>query len=308
MAALPTWKNRNGRNMHNMHHAAGTPFKHAFDLVMRGSFTPDEVAPLLQASSYSAIYRLRPESYTEAEWHAIQLELMAAYQRLWEPSDVSAATARWEALVTQENRDCLQTLIDLEYPGMPKPPANEPLDAALFGVNGIGLQMATVIKLHAFGTDSGSGLANNIKTLRGRPWTMSSQCLDQVLPATWAVYHKFKVYSHLEQDGKESGDVEGVDGQDDAAPASKRSRTSDSSSRRLSDSEFLMGIKEVFQSVATADSKPVLTAALEWVQDAYNDNEEYQIDVATRLTEDQALRVMAVSESKRKRILEIFIQ
>ncbi|KAI9159404.1 hypothetical protein H9P43_008744 [Blastocladiella emersonii ATCC 22665] len=115
-------------------------------------------------------------------------------------------------------------------------------------------------------------------------------------------------YSHLEQDGKESGDVEGVDGQDDAAPASKRSRTSDSSSRRLSDSEFLMGIKEVFQSVATADSKPVLTAALEWVQDAYNDNEEYQIDVATRLTEDQALRVMAVSESKRKRILEIFIQ
>ncbi|KAI9189267.1 Na+/H+ antiporter [Blastocladiella emersonii ATCC 22665] len=116
------------------------------------------------------------------------------------------------------------------------------------------------------------------------------------------------VYSHLEQDGKESGDVEGVDGQDDAAPASKRSRTSDSSSRRLSDSEFLMGIKEVFQSVATADSKPVLTAALEWVQDAYNDNEEYQIDVATRLTEDQALRVMAVSESKRKRILEIFIQ
>ncbi|KAI9183100.1 hypothetical protein H9P43_004017 [Blastocladiella emersonii ATCC 22665] len=116
------------------------------------------------------------------------------------------------------------------------------------------------------------------------------------------------LYSHLEQDGKESGDVEGVDGQDDAAPASKRSRTSDSSSRRLSDSEFLMGIKEVFQSVATADSKPVLTAALEWVQDAYNDNEEYQIDVATRLTEDQALRVMAVSESKRKRILEIFIQ
>ncbi|KAI9159444.1 hypothetical protein H9P43_008784 [Blastocladiella emersonii ATCC 22665] len=115
-------------------------------------------------------------------------------------------------------------------------------------------------------------------------------------------------YSHLEQDGKESGDVEGVDGQDDAAPASKRSRTSDSSSRRLSDSEFLMGIKEVFQRVATADSKPVLTAALEWVQDAYNDNEEYQIDVATRLTEDQALRVMAVSESKRKRILEIFIQ
>ncbi|KAI9184580.1 hypothetical protein H9P43_003635 [Blastocladiella emersonii ATCC 22665] len=115
-------------------------------------------------------------------------------------------------------------------------------------------------------------------------------------------------YSHLEQDGKESGDVEGVDGQDDAAPASKRSRTSDSSSRRLSDSEFLMGIKEVFQSVATADSKPVLTAALEWVQDAYNDNEEYQIDVATRLTEDQALRVMAVSESKRKRVLEFFIQ
>ncbi|KAI9175420.1 hypothetical protein H9P43_006781 [Blastocladiella emersonii ATCC 22665] len=115
-------------------------------------------------------------------------------------------------------------------------------------------------------------------------------------------------YSHLEQDGKESGDVEGVDGQDDAAPASKRSRTSDSSSRRLSDSEFLMGIKEVFQSVATADSKPVLTAALEWVQDAYNDNEEYQIDVATRLTGDQALRVMAVSESKRKRVLEFFIQ
>ncbi|KAI9189384.1 hypothetical protein H9P43_000817 [Blastocladiella emersonii ATCC 22665] len=115
-------------------------------------------------------------------------------------------------------------------------------------------------------------------------------------------------YSHLEQDGKESGDVEGVDGQDDAAPASKRSRTSDSSSRRLSDSEFLMGIKEVIQSVSTADSKPVLTAALEWVQDVYNDNEEYQIDVATRLTEDQALRVMAVSESKRKRILEIFIQ
>ncbi|KAI9175472.1 hypothetical protein H9P43_006833 [Blastocladiella emersonii ATCC 22665] len=115
-------------------------------------------------------------------------------------------------------------------------------------------------------------------------------------------------YSHLEQDGKESGDVEGVDGQDDAAPASKRSRTSDSSSRRLSDSEFLLGIKEVFQSVATADPKPVLTAALEWVQDAYNDNEEYQIDVATRLTEDQALRVMAVSESKRKRVLEFFIQ
>ncbi|KAI9188183.1 hypothetical protein H9P43_002574 [Blastocladiella emersonii ATCC 22665] len=115
-------------------------------------------------------------------------------------------------------------------------------------------------------------------------------------------------YSHLEQDGKESGAVEGVDGQDDAAPASKRSRTSDSSSRRLSDSEFLMGIKEVFQSVATADSKPVLTAALEWVQDAYNDNEEYQIDVATRLTEDQTLRVMAVSESKRKRVLEFFIQ
>ncbi|KAI9187583.1 Ribonucleases P/MRP protein subunit pop1 [Blastocladiella emersonii ATCC 22665] len=115
-------------------------------------------------------------------------------------------------------------------------------------------------------------------------------------------------YSHLKQDGKESGDVEGVDGQDDAAPASKRSRTSDSSSRRLSDSEFLMGIKEVFQSVATADSKPALTAALEWVQDAYNDNEEYQIDVATRLTEDQALRVMAVSESKRKRVLDFFIQ
>ncbi|KAI9175524.1 hypothetical protein H9P43_006885 [Blastocladiella emersonii ATCC 22665] len=115
-------------------------------------------------------------------------------------------------------------------------------------------------------------------------------------------------YSHLKQDGKESGDVEGVDGQDDAAPASKRSRTSDSSSRRLSDSEFLMGIKEVFQNVSTADSKPVLTAALEWVQDAYNDNEEYQIDVATRLTEDQALRVMAVSESKRKRVLEFFIQ
>ncbi|KAI9176080.1 hypothetical protein H9P43_006445 [Blastocladiella emersonii ATCC 22665] len=126
---------------------------------------------------------------------------------------------------------------------------------------------------------------------------------------TEAMFRTFdRVYSHLEQDGKESGDVEGVDGQDDAAPASKRSRTSDSSSRRLSDSEFLMGIKEVFQSVATADSKPVLTAALEWVQDAYNDNEEYQIDVATRLTEDQALRVMAVSESKRKRILEIFIQ
>ncbi|KAI9164420.1 hypothetical protein H9P43_002665 [Blastocladiella emersonii ATCC 22665] len=98
-------------------------------------------------------------------------------------------------------------------------------------------------------------------------------------------------YSHLEQDAR-----------------SLRSRTSDSSSRRLSDSEFLMGIKEVFQSVSTADSKPVLTAALEWVQDAYNDNEEYQIDVATRLTEDQTLRVMAVSESKRKRVLEFFIQ
>ncbi|KAI9159216.1 hypothetical protein H9P43_008555 [Blastocladiella emersonii ATCC 22665] len=120
--------------------------------------------------------------------------------------------------------------------------------------------------------------------------------------------HCCDLYSHLEQDGKESGDVEGVDGQDDAAPASKRSRTSDSSSRRLSDSEFLMGIKEVFQSVATADSKPVLTAALEWVQDAYNDNEEYQIDVATRLTEDQALRAMAVSGPKRKRVLEFFIQ
>ncbi|KAI9179825.1 hypothetical protein H9P43_005156 [Blastocladiella emersonii ATCC 22665] len=116
-------------------------------------------------------------------------------------------------------------------------------------------------------------------------------------------------YSRLQQDGKESGDMEGVDDQNDAAPASKRSRTSDSSSRRLSDSEFLLGMKEVIQSVSTADSKPVLTAALEWVQDAYNnDNEEDQIDVATRLAEDQALRVMAVSGPKRKRVLEFFIQ
>ncbi|KAI9189059.1 hypothetical protein H9P43_000486 [Blastocladiella emersonii ATCC 22665] len=157
-------------------------------------------------------------------------------------------------------------------------------------------------------------ILDSVDKIRHIPCTIVQGRYDVVCPAktSWelhkrwpeAEYHIVQLAGHSARDLIEPL----VAAADKYKQTNKRSRTSDSSSRRLSDSEFLMGIKEVFQSVATADSKPVLTAALEWVQDAYNDNEEYQIDVATRLTEDQALRVMAVSESKRKRILEIFIQ
>ncbi|KAI9188863.1 hypothetical protein H9P43_000285 [Blastocladiella emersonii ATCC 22665] len=117
-------------------------------------------------------------------------------------------------------------------------------------------------------------------------------------------------YSRLNAEGSNAEEVgkEVSEDKDDAAHASKRSRTSNSSSRRLSDSDFLMGIQKVFKSVLAAESKPVLAAAIEWAQGAYGNDEDFQIQVATRLTKDQALRIMAVAESMRKRVLELFIQ
>ncbi|KAI9155864.1 hypothetical protein H9P43_008974 [Blastocladiella emersonii ATCC 22665] len=181
------------------HFATHIPgFQWSAELLEYPARFPICLGPALGRLPLSTTFRLRSEPYTDAEWHEIHRDVMAAYQRAWEPSDADRVSEQWERRVTSMSRDLLQALIDLEYPGITEPSADVPLDAAPLGVNGLGLHMATVVKMFAiWDTDGRHWLVDNIKTLRGHPWSMSSKCLDQILEAPWASYYRLETVAFL---------------------------------------------------------------------------------------------------------------
>ncbi|KAI9151145.1 hypothetical protein H9P43_009760 [Blastocladiella emersonii ATCC 22665] len=144
-------------------------------------------------------WRLRSEPFTDAEWHALHADLMAVYRRESSPADdEDAVAARWQWRVMPQDRGALQALIDVEYPGMPRElDTDEALDAHPLGVNGLGLQMITVVQQHTGKPGGGRWLAENVTTLRGRPWRMSGDLVRRILTAPWASRHKVEVVAFL---------------------------------------------------------------------------------------------------------------
>ncbi|KAI9151057.1 hypothetical protein H9P43_009672 [Blastocladiella emersonii ATCC 22665] len=62
----------------------------------------------------------------------------------------------------------------------------EPADVSRIGVNGLGLQMLTVIKQYTGNERNARWLAESVTTLRGQLWRMSPALVDEILSAPWA--------------------------------------------------------------------------------------------------------------------------
>ncbi|KAI9152548.1 hypothetical protein H9P43_009340 [Blastocladiella emersonii ATCC 22665] len=222
---LAALKNRNGKNVHDVHLAyldtTCKPIQHCLSILEDGNFAPDFAEPLVRAKLYSAcrqspgtldpeeayqcpeepnVWTLRTEPYSDLEWRDFHAAVIAAEHERWraDPKALQSMVSEWERIVRSSDCAAIQALIDLEYPGAPLPGTNEPLDAAPLGVNGLGLQMITVVKCCLRSPRLKEPFVKGIATLRGRPWHLSPQFVDLLIASWWGPQEQDAVRAFLE--------------------------------------------------------------------------------------------------------------